>query len=83
MARYEAHTKLPPKKAIEKAAEHFATLSGGLTVTSRTDDSLCLESPDGYVTISICPNEKRGKMNVMQIETSQFDAQVRDFMKSL
>jgi len=83
MARYEAWTKLPPDKAIEKAAHYFATASAGLSVSSKTSNLLCLESPDGYITISICPDEKRGKMNVMEIETSQFDSQVRSFMKSL
>jgi hypothetical protein len=27
--------------------------------------------------------DKRGKKNVMEIETSQFDSQVREFMRSL
>ncbi len=83
MARYEAWTRLPSDKAIAKAAEYFAVVSGGLAVSSRTTNSLCLEGTDGYVTISICPDEKRGKMNVMQIETGQFDDQVRAFMRSL
>jgi hypothetical protein len=83
MARYEAWTRLSPEKAIDRAARHFATVSGGLAVSSRTANSLCLESPDGYVTITVCPDEKRGKKNVMEIETSQFDSQVREFMRSL
>jgi hypothetical protein len=83
MARYEARTKLSPEKAIERAARHFATVSGGLAVSSKTAKSLCLEGPDGYVTITICPNEKKGKMNVLEIETSQFDDQVRSFMRTL
>ena len=83
MARYEAWTKLPSDEAIEKAAKYFAANSAGLAVSSKTPNSLCLESPDGYITISICPDEKRGKKNVMQIETSQFDSQVREFMRSL
>ena len=83
MARYEARTKLSAERAIEKAAKHFAAVSGGLSVSSRTANSLCLEGLDGYVTISVCPDEKKAKMNVMEIETRQFDNQVRDFMRSL
>ena len=83
MARYEALTKLPAEKAISVAAEYFATVSGGMAVSSKTSNSLCLEGPDGYVTISICPSQKKGKMNVMEIETSQFDDQVKSFMRSL
>ena len=83
MARYEAWTKLPSEKAIEVAADYFAAASGGLAVSNKTKSSLCLEGPDGYITISICPSEKKGKMNVMEIETSQFDEQVRAFMRDL
>lgn len=83
MARYEATSKLPPEKLIERAAQHFAAVSGGLAVSSKTNNSLCLEGPDGYVTISICPSDKRDKKNVMEIETSQFDDQVRTFLRTL
>lgn len=80
MARYKALSKLPASKIIEKAAEHFGTLSGGLSTKSKTESSLCLESPDGYVTISICSNEGKGKKSEVDIETSQFDIQVREFL---
>ncbi len=83
MARYEAWTKLSSEKAIDVAADYFRAVSGGLTVSQKSKNSLCLEGPDGHVTISICPSEKKGKMNVMEIETSQFDDQVRAFMRAL
>ncbi len=81
MARYAATTKLTPAKIIARATEHFGALSGGMVVKSKTDDSLCLESPDGYVTLSICSG--KGKKNELEIETSQFDSQVREFLKIL
>ena len=83
MAKYMAITKLPPSKIIEKATAHFGALSGGMTVTSKTSNSLCLESPDGYVTLSVCAGEGKGRKNELDIETSQFDAQVREFLKTL
>ena len=83
MARYTAITKLPASSVIEKATKHFGMLSGGMMVKSKTDNSLCLESPDGYVTISVCRSEGKGKRNQLDIETSQFDSQVREFLASL
>ena len=83
MARYKALTKKSASEIIEKATEHFAALSGGMSTKSKTESSLCLESPDGYVTISICPNEGKGRKNEVDIETSQFDMQVREFLALL
>ena len=83
MARYEAWTKLPSDKAMAVAADYFAAASEGMAVSSKTSNSLCLEGPDGYVNISICPNDQRGKMNVLEIETAEFDDQVESFLRSL
>ncbi len=83
MARYEATSRRPSAELIDKAAKHFAAVSGGLAVSSKTDSSICLEGPDGYVTITICPDEAKGKRNTMEIETSQYDDQVRAFLRSL
>ena len=81
MAKYTALTKRSSSEVIERALKHFGGLSGGAKTTSRTEGSLCLESPDGYVTISVCPAEK--KRNRLDIETSQFDMQVREFLALL
>jgi hypothetical protein len=83
MARYEATSKLTSADLIDKAAKHFAAVSGGLAVSSKTESSLCLESPEGFVTISVCPNEAKGRRNTMEIETDRYDYQVRSFLKSL
>jgi hypothetical protein len=81
MAKYTALTKLRPSEVIERAVKHFGALSGGVQTRSRTNDTLCLESPDGYVTLSVCPAE--GKKNRLDIETAQFDSQVREFLRTL
>jgi hypothetical protein len=63
--------------------EHFGTMSGGVMVKSKTDTSLCLEGPNGFVTISVCPSKSKGKKNEVDIETSQFDSKVREFLARL
>ena len=83
MASYMAVTKKPASKVIERAAEHFGAFSGGLMVKSKTDTSLRLEGPDGFVAISVCPSKSNGKRNEVDIETCQFDRQVREFLSKL
>jgi len=83
MASYMAITKKPASKIIERAMEHFGTMSGGVMVKSKTDTSLCLEGPNGFVTISVCPSKSKGKKNEVDIETSQFDSKVREFLARL
>lgn len=83
MAKYTAITKLEPSKIMEKAAKHFETVSGGVKVTSKTATSLCLEGPDGFVTISVCAAGGKGRKNRLDIETNQFDSLVRDFLGSI
>lgn len=80
--RYGADTKMPPEKVIDLAAKHFAT-SGGLKVTSKTDNSLCLEGTDGYVTISACKSELKGKKTHIELESREYDEQATEFLRSL
>jgi len=82
MASYTAQTKLSPTKIIERASKHFGAVTGAMKITSKSETSLCLESFDGYVTITVCPGEGKAK-NTLDIETSQFDEQVREFLRSL
>jgi hypothetical protein len=82
MASYTAQTRFSPAKIIERASKHFGAIAGAMKTTSKTDTSLCLESLDGYVTITVCPGEGKAK-NTLDIETSQFDEQAREFLRSL
>lgn len=83
MASYMAITKMPASKIIKRATEHFGALSGGVMVKSKTDDSLILECPDGYVTIKVCPSKSSGRKNEVDIETSRMDKQVKEFLARL
>lgn len=83
MAKYTKSTKLHPSAVMKRAAKHFETVSGSVKVASKTATSLCLEGPDGFVTISICPAAGKGKKSRLDIETNQFDSLVRDFLSTL
>jgi hypothetical protein len=83
MARYGAETKMSPEKVIDLATKHFAAVSAGLKVTSKTENSLCLESPEGYVTISACKSEEKGKKTHIELESKEYDFQVTEFLRSL
>ncbi len=83
MARYMALTSMPASKVIQRATEHFGPRSGGLMVKSKTDNSLCLEGPDGSVTISVCPSKFKAKRNEVDIATDQFEKKVKEFLAEL
>lgn len=81
--RYGADSKLSPEKVIDLASKHFAATSAGLKVSSRTENTLCLESEDGYVTITACKSDVKGKKTHIELESREYDRQVTDFLKSL
>lgn len=81
--RYGAESKLPPEKVIDLAVKHFESTSGGLKITSKTDNSLCLKGTDGYVTISACKSDLKGKKSHIELESREYDGQVTEFLRSL
>ena len=81
--RYGADTKLSPEKVIDLATKHFEETSAGLKVTSKTGNSLCLEGTDGYVTISACKSDSKGKRTHIELESREYDSQVTEFLRSL
>lgn len=83
MARYGADIKLAPEKVIDLAAKYFTEESAGLKVTSKTSNSLCLESPEGYITISACRSETNAKKTHIELEVKEFDMAATEFLKSL
>ena len=81
--RYGADTRLAPEKVIDFATKHFESKSAGLKITSKTGNSLCLEGTDGYVTISACKSDLKGKKTHVDLETREYDGQVTEFLRSL
>lgn len=78
--RYEARTRMSPEQAIALAEKHFAAGSAGLKITSKGEGSICLDGVEGYVTVTAC---RSGKKTTLDIETSQYDNSVKDFMNLL
>jgi len=83
MVRFGAETRMAPQKVIDLAAEHFQGEGAGLKVTSKTANSLCLEGPDGFVTITACKSDTGGKKTHVELETREYDGQATEFLKSL
>lgn len=81
--RYSAETKLTQKDVVDLASKHFGASGAGLKVTSKDDVSICLESVDGYVTLSTCKSEAKGKKTHLEVETREYDGQVTSFLRSL
>lgn len=81
--RYMAESKMSQGDVLDRALEYFTSVSGGLMVSSKDAGSLCLESPLGFVTLTTCPSEKKGKKTTVEIETMEFDLQVREFLEKL
>jgi len=77
--RYAADTKLSQDEVLRRAAKHF----GDLGTVSKDVSSVCLESTDGYVSISTCKSDAKGKKTHLEIETREYDSQVTSFIRSL
>jgi hypothetical protein len=71
------------EELIALASEHFTDTGAGLRVAARTPDSLCLESADGYVTMTTCRSDARGRKTHVELETKEYDDQVTLFLRSI
>jgi hypothetical protein len=78
MARYGKKTKLSSSEVIEKAVKYFSE-ERGLKIVEKSQEIVCFENSIGHVTITVCDN---GKTDV-ELETREYDYDVRDFMNRL
>jgi len=79
MGRYMAETKLSPEKVIEKALAYFGEHGLGLEITGRCDHCVSFTGGGGHVDIITCSDKK----TEVELETREWDYQVRDFMRNL
>lgn len=82
MGRYSVETKLSPEKAVERAEAYFG--EGGLELEAVRQDPCCvsLEGGGGYVTVT-ASREEEERMTTVELETREWDAPVRNFMRQL
>jgi hypothetical protein len=78
MARYGKESKLDPQKVISKAIEFFTQT--GLTLKQQDDRAVSFQGGGGHVAISVDP---KGRGSEVDLETREWDFQVKEFMKKL
>jgi hypothetical protein len=78
MARYGKKTNLSSSEVIEKAVIFFRD-ARGLKIVEKSQELVCFENAIGHVTITVCEN---GQTDV-ELETREFDYDVREFMRKL
>ncbi|MBM3224722.1 MAG: hypothetical protein FJZ47_13080 [Candidatus Tectomicrobia bacterium] len=74
--RYEVHTELTPREALERALADFGPQGLGLTVLSKANLSLVLQGGGGHIAITVQP----GAPTVIELETREWDYAVQQYM---
>ena len=77
MARYGKESKLSPDKVMEKALEFFGPGGLGLEVEEQGEGCVTFEGGGGHVFVQACEG---GKGSEVELETREWDYQVREFM---
>jgi hypothetical protein len=79
--RYEVKTALSVEEIMEKAASYFGEDGLGLDLEEQTACCAHFSGGGGHVSVTI--DTKEGEQNVVDLETREWDHQVRQFMKKL
>lgn len=80
MSAYSKTVDESPAKVLERAVSFFGPGGLGLISPGIEDNCTNFEGGGGHVAISVC--EKEGKTDV-ELETQEWDIQVRKFMGEL
>lgn len=80
MARYSVETRLEPEAAIRKAMAYFG--KDGLGLETLEENPCCVQFQGGGGHIAATAYQE-GKKTTLELETREWDAQVRDFMQRL
>jgi hypothetical protein len=73
--RYSTETNLSQESILKEAITYFRDFLG-LEITNNEKDTVCFEGGGGHITIIVFP----GKKTVVEIETQEWDADVKKFM---
>ena len=77
MARYGKESKLSPGKVLEKALEFFGPEGLGLEVKEQNECCANFEGGGGHVVVRV---GERGRGSEVDLETREWDYQVKQFM---
>jgi len=79
MARYSVETKLEPEEAIRRAVAYFRD---GLGLEAVEQNPCCIQFQGGGGHVSATAYQE-GKKTTLELETREWDRQVREFMRLL
>jgi hypothetical protein len=93
MAHYGKESKLSPAKVLEKAHEFFGPDGLGLEVKDQGEDCATFEGGGGHVFVQVCEKGPalspsislrtsgvEGSGSEVELETREWDYQVKEFM---
>ncbi|MGD2097381.1 MAG: hypothetical protein PVG35_07350 [Desulfobacterales bacterium] len=80
MIRLSKHTQLDPDQIIVKAENFFGEKGEGLVAKESTPCCIMFVGSGGFVTVSVVDEQKT---RTVDIETREFDYQVKEFLQSL
>jgi hypothetical protein len=80
MARYGKESRLNQAKVLEKAHEFFGPGGLGLEVKEQGKDCASFEGGGGHIFVQAC---EKGKGSDVELETREWDYQVKEFMEKI
>jgi hypothetical protein len=80
MINVETKTKLSPSETVNKAIEFFGPGNLGLKVRDQCGDCITFEGGGGYVEISVTPEEKKTKVEIV---AQEWEFQVNEFIDQI
>jgi hypothetical protein len=80
MISLEVKTKLKQEKVIERLRKFFGKDGLGLEIVEEAPQCLTFEGGGGHVTATVCPEEKKTRINLV---SQEWDSQVKKFASSL
>lgn len=80
MLRMAKETRLAPADIVERASKFFGKGGEGLTETERSLCCISFEGAGGYVAVSVVDEAKH---RTVDVETREFDYQVKQFLQKL
>ena len=80
MGRYSKESALTHEEIVEKAAAYFGPAKLGLEIAEQKECCLLLQGGGGHVYLEV---EKRESGSIVEIETREWDYQVKEFLKKV
>jgi len=80
MLNLEVKTKLSLEEVTQRLKKFFGKGGLGLEITEEAPQCLAFEGGGGHVTVILCPEEGKTRIN---LETREWENQVRKFVSGL